>query len=1173
MESNNTQQQPAKPGRQHKKKLRKAAGWILTGIGIALAIFVVAVTLMVWILTPERLTPLIEKYGSEYLKADVRLDRAELTFWKSFPELQIDVDNLRLVSRSIDREKLSASTREQLPAYTDSLLAVDRIHGGVNALKLLVGRVALYDIEIARPRVNLVSVAPGISNYDIFPPSESKDTTEVKIPNISINRFAITGGAPIKYYSVADTLEVALNLQVVDLDGNENPRYRLDFDANTSAKIAPWIDLRRLPLEANGLIEWSPKTPLKVGLEDFRLGAGPVKTVVSTTIDASGDVLVIERLKGILEPLPVTDLLPYLPAEVKAETEGITTDMKITADVELLKPYRPTADAAPFARLTVEIPDSRIGYDGYTIDCFGMKADIDVDGNKIDRSVATLSKLTAVGDGAAFSLTGRATSLVSDPLIEGKFNGSVNFGRLPKKLLSLVPAIIKGNLRGEFGFKFRQSYLNQQGFHRILLNGEVALTGIDVIQSELGARLFTNHTDLKLGTSDSFVKNDMKNDSLLTMSVKADSLFVELPGMTLTTRNMLLGVGAKNISTSLDRDKINPIGAVFKVERLNFNSVADSMSVRLRDLMCRASLQRYEDKAKIPLLKFDLDARRMRYKDPLTHVNFRETRISATCHTRLKPRMSKRMELRFDSLQARYPHLRPDSVYSLLQAQMRQQRAARGHTRSSRDDGTETIDYGLDRTTKNWLRWVDFKGHLTAARARLFTPYFPVKNRLTDVNVTITPDSLTVRNTRYRMGQSDFLINGSISNITNALTSKRQTMKVRLRLSSDTINVNEIAEAAFAGAAFAEKMAGGMQINLGDSENDELMQQMVSHAASADEQAAIVIPVNIDAQLLMRAKNIIYSDICFKDFRGSALINDGALNLHKLSARTDMGAVDISALYSAPTRRDIDFAFGMDLKDLHIEDVMQLIPAVDTLMPLLRDIKGVINAEVAAQSKIDSLMNIEIPTLNAAIKISGDNLVLLDAETFRKIAKWLLFKNKKKNMVDHMEVQLVVSDNHLELFPFVFEIDRYRLGVMGSNDLALNYNYHVSVLKSPIPFKFGINLKGNPDKMKIRLGRAKFKENMVAERINIVDTTRINLLQQIESAFKRGVTTARMARMEIKKPDNSFQNDSEAADTISAADSLLFIQEGLLPAPPPSAEPATAPETDVKTKKAKKSKK
>lgn len=44
------------------------------------------------------------------------------------------------------------------------------------------------------------------------------------------------------------------------------------------------------------------------------------------------------------------------------------------------------------------------------------------------------------------------------------------------------------------------------------------------------------------------------------------------------------------------------------------------------------------------------------------------------------------------------------------------------------------------------------------------------------------------------------------------------------------------------------------------------------------------------------------------------------------------------------------------------------------------------------------------------------------------LSKWLFFKNKKRNMIDHMDVEVVVENSAIEIFPFMFDIDRYRLG-------------------------------------------------------------------------------------------------------------------------------------------------
>ena len=152
-------------------------------------------------------------------------------------------------------------------------------------------------------------------------------------------------------------------------------------------------------------------------------------------------------------------------------------------------------------------------------------------------------------------------------------------------------------------------------------------------------------------------------------------------------------------------------------------------------------------------------------------------------------------------------------------------------------------------------------------------------------------------------------------------------------------------------------------------------------------------------------------------------------------------------------------------------------------------------------------------------------------------------------MIDHMNVEMIIADNEMQLFPFIFDIDRYKIGVQGHNDLALNFNYLVSVLKSPLPFKFGITIKGNPDDYKIRLGRAKFDEKQAVERKQIVDTTRINLIDQIENVFRRGVRQSEFAKLKLPSNKSVAADINLENDPVTPSDSLLFIKEGLIPAP------------------------
>ena len=399
-------------------------------------------------------------------------------------------------------------------------------------------------------------------------------------------------------------------------------------------------------------------------------------------------------------------------------------------------------------------------------------------------------------------------------------------------------------------------------------------------------------------------------------------------------------------------------------------------------------------------------------------------------------------------------------------------------------------------------------------------------------------------------------------------------MLFRSGMRSDTINVNEIVQALFSGPALAQRTDSAMVWGDGDIDDGSLTEM-----ADTVRSGPFLVPRNIEARMRVRADNILYSDLALRDFHGDLMVFDGAVNLRDLSASADIGSVDVDGLYSAPAADDLRFGLGMRVRDFRLDRLESLIPAIDSLLPALQSFGGVVNADVAVTTDLLPSMDIDIPSLKAAIKIEGDSLVLLDPETFKTVSKWLLFRDKGKNMIDHMAVELVVDNSTIELYPFMFDMDRYRLGVMGHNDLAMNLNYHVSVLKSPIPFKFGINIKGTPDKMKIRLGGAKFKERMAIERQAIADTTRINLVQQIERVFRSGISKARLGQLDFpgpthgsgaaaadgSRPDrprrgrldrvSDVSGPVAAPENLTAADSLIMIRQGMIDNPDTSRFP------------------
>lgn len=1132
---------------------------------VALMLFVAgAMTTAVKLLTSERLTGIVNRVATAYLNADVTTSRVELTYWSTFPRLTLEVDSLRVVSHSLNG--LGADERAELPSGIDTLLTVNGFKGSVNLAQLPLGRIALYDVIIDGPMVNLVSVNDSLSNFDIVPPSES-DTTEstMMVPDFSIERFAIVNAGPMTYRSLTDSIEGSVTLRRTELGGKDAPTYRVELHGDLSSPLIDEYQFEKIAVGADGSFCWSKDTPHSVAIKNLNVSVDEIATEINTEVDFTND-LVVKSFDLKVPSVDVQSLTRHAPSAYSKAIKPLRTDMTIGLEGSLTKPWN-LADTTvmPTFECRIEIPDSKLEYGRARFKRIGADVTVAFDGESPDKSVVGVKRIVVEGPATAINVDGRLTSLLSDPKVDCRLKADMSLNRLPAELRRLIPAKLSGRLHADLTVKGRQSYLSRNGFHKLNIEGRLTGTELDVEMPERNVNAWLRKVTVEFGSSKSFVNNSHRVDSLLTASLKVDTAMLKADSIELALSGFAAGVGTSNRRESADTTLINPFGGSISVKRLDINSPIDSSRVRVRDFACRGSLRRYEGNNRVPELALNMSARRISAGDKHSHYSLRESDIAATAHLKPKRKMGAKLQAVYDSIAALNPELPADSLMTLARAERRKQRALSGR-RDTTQTG-EVVDFGLDAKMKELLQRWGVHGTIKAKTGRMFTPYFPLRNKMSNVDVEFTTDSLVLRDVKYQVGRSDFLINGTVSNLRRAMTSRRHVpIEIDFTLLSDTINVNEVVKAMFAGGAYADKhTAAAPTTGFGDLEDEAALEAAVAEQSDTIS-GPFLVPRNVSATLKMSARNIIYADMLLRQFRGVVDVYDGAINLNRLSARTDIGSVDMSALYSAPTRENMEFGFGMKVNDFHIDRFLAMFPSIDTVMPMLKDISGIVNANIAATSNVDTLMNFVMPTLRAAIKIEGDSLVLLDAETFKVLSKWLFFKNKERNMINHMSVEAVVENSQLELFPFMFDIDRYRLGVMGHNDLALNYDYHISVLKSPLPFKFGINLRGTPDDMKIRVGGAKFKENMVAERHEIVDTTRVNLIKQMSEVFRRGVTAARLGRLNI----GGTRNQSVVnADTLSHNDSLMLIKEGLLEAP----LPLPADTTVVATGKSKKKKK
>ena len=1139
------------------KRSLKIGAWI---IGSFVVLLVAAMCTIAWYLTPGKLTPIVNELANNNLNAKFHIDRVELTAWSTFPDLMLDVDGLSIVSGSL--KDLPAEVRASLPANADSLIEAKHLHAGINMLRLLYGTFSLKGISADGLKVNIVDVDDTRANYLIALPSDEHESSEpLSLPTILCDSLSLNGNTRIAYFNASDTIDACLRLSSATLRNTDDNDYHLHLSGNADYGMGGLKIVERLPMCLNGGLSWCSDHFANIALRDMKAEVLDIPALINMSL-ISENTFMLQDFNMALGPVKLTSILEILPEAYGNIFAGIKSDISANITATLTEPYDITGTDLPSIDAKLSVPAAYIAAANgrARLNKVALDADMSLKGKTPDKSTITLQRMILEGQAVNLELSGSVDNFFTDAHVKGSLKGNADIAKVVKAFNLPINFTVSGDLDANASVDARMSNFTANNFQKAKLSGSMSIKNLLYDSPADTMSLYAHYANINFGNNEKLSLRNKTVDNLLRLTTEIDSLSASIPGLTLTLKNGILGMGCvADNSYRRDTTSVIPLGVRLRSDRIAVEQT-DGTRIRLRKLDCGGSISRYENDVHVPKIKLAMNADRLFFKSNDARIMLADSRMNIAANMRkLNPKRTERLKLRIDSIRAAHPEWSNDSV--LLVASRR-----RSNTLHASD-----IDLSVDNSLKKLLVQWQLQGNVQSSRGRMFTPYFPLRNSLQNINVQFSMDSIIFKRMTYNVGQSQFDISGAIRNMrTTLLGRNRRPLDLSFFVKADTINVNELIKAATDGMAYANNAIGLNSLN--DTDDIDAVSAQVAASTSADSTlAAFVVPSNIDANIRLRASNILYTDLFMNKFNGNLLIHDGSINLNELKAKTEMGSARFNALYAAPDRNDIKFGFDLSLSDIQVGKFLKMIPGLDTIMPLLESVDGVIDADLAATTDVDSAMNIVMPSLKAVMKLHGKDLVFMDAETFKKIARMLLFKNKERNVIDEMTVEMLVENSQMELFPFMFDVDRYRLGVLGHNDLDLNFRYHISVLKSPIPFKFGINIYGNPDKMHFRFGGAKYKDNMAREKIQIVDTARINLREQINSAFHRGAKAALKSELNIKNRPIVNSDLSVDSASFSHEDSVMMIQGGFFEAPPAPKPAEPAPSTDSKGKKNKKS--
>ena len=1108
------------------RRLAKIAG-IIAGV---IAVLIVALQI---VLNSKFVRNTIDKAAAESINGSLRYSRLHFSLIKAFPRLRVDIDSLsityphELFAEFDGQGAPSPLLDEGRGAVEDTLVSLDRFSAAINIWRLFAAKVRVHHIDIDHPLVYYHSYDSLHANTGIFgsalndsiaPAPVPVDTVSKPsgLPWLSIGRVAIGCDPHIVYTSQADTLYADIKLDSLFLKGN----FRVKKD-----RLASKVKRTRIELDSLVLSGRLPADTLNVWVDRVRLAAKH-KNVVDLGLNAR--MLMISYSLGHLK-VPVD-----LDTRVAFRHRKKATHFRVphfNADLAYI-PLRAHGKATVYADRTEMNASAAIDtcnieqlLEEYAVTFLEQAKDVWTDARlSLQADVKGTYSETSMPDIKAALQIPKSLVLYKPKDLLASVDIDVSGGMTPEKVVSADVETLK---------------LHTEGFDLDMDGRGKDLTGED---PQVDARLVAYAVlDSLMRLLPESVGVDASGRINFDFDVKASLAELENYNFNRTRVNCSIlsnavraNVPESGIKALLNKPDIrlvshsSGITLTTDIDSVAFEKGGD-MAAHVKNMVNVVDYGKVEEGLKkIPRISFMTNDEDVFFRSGDMKAGVTNAGIALEARERgFNPNRRKRL---LDSLQRVYPGTPRDSLIIKMKARKAAQMAAD-------DFASKDLNFGFDSTVVRLLNAWRPAGRIKVEKGWVSTPSLPLETRLNAFDVALNDDNANLNALKVSCGSSDIGMTGTAGNFRRFIR-QRGPLKFHLDVNSNFVDANQILVATGDTATVAQATPDAPQ----------------EQAEAADSvMKAFVVPGNLEGTVDMRLNHVKYSTMDIRPVKAQLNIADRCVQLKEFKLDSNVGGIEADAFYASRKLDDISVGLDFHLLKMSAGDIIHMLPTVDEMMPIIKSFEGKFDCMASITTQLDTNMNVIFPTAEGLLRIGGRDLYVHNAGSFRKITRLLLFRNKNIGEIRDLDVEAVLKDNRLEVYPFILGVDRYTLALMGRQRLDGEMKYNVSIIKSILPFRFGINIFGTMDNWKFSLGRSKYKNDQVPTFREGLDTMHVNILDGIRNVYRRGVKNAmaqvsiERQRMEAQKTRASYSSEvpTEPMSThdYMQLDSMIFASE------------------------------
>jgi hypothetical protein len=1039
-------------------------------IGLPVLVFIVVLVLL---LHPKSLHSMVQTQAEKYLNCSLEIGSIDLDLFDNFPQMELSIKELSLLN--------------PFPgAPNDTLLGLKQIKASVHLGKLLTQRALVIDTFLI-DRLNFYAYidSNGKSNFAVLNlESDPEDTTALTLPfeSVQLGFFELQEFG-IMYVDEADSILALANGLNLDL----NLKYREQMAEGMLCLSSP-----DLSLEMDGasyLDRDSLKMELPFYFEDNKLNLTKALLALNHfRLQSSGSIALHDQ--GLLFDLgfetaqaAIQPSLQLLPPVADALPEGVFVDGLFGFQGKIKGLYNDSL--MPEILLFGTLKNGFFSYDDPAVELKDLSSEVElfVDMNHKKASYVVLREAKAhTGksslEGGIFinDLLGDDMHIDLDMALDLDLQETAGF--LPEDMDISLIGRAKGPGKARF-FLSELMELNLQQMH---------------MQTDLLLQNFKGrYRDYRLETSRGRLNLTIPNDNSLTSLLNAH--LYQCPSLSACMDSSLKAeLQQAKVYFELS-DVMSTTDSVAFSSKLKAEKALvwyDQIAADIVNPKAEIAMQMdFVDSTAVSDLHFDVEAEQLYGQMDSVRVNIKNpvARLQMKGQEEEKSRAFFKADYSSSALNLRYGQevVKTESLGIRAEAY--------------EDNTKEQLLLRWNPKLEVYLQEGDIE--LTAISEKIFIP---------DIRFNYSNEVFSIIDSRIQLGNSDFQLMGNVLHIGDYLNNTG-SLKAELNFVSNLTDVNQLMKLTSGlGETENEENAepeGAQAYNTGSSGKEVAQahntgssgQEEATPADSTVASGPFLVPKNIDLNVNTSIMNAYVGNQIATNLTGRLYVKDDALVLEEIGFVSAAARLKLTALYRSPRPNHLYLGLDYHMVDIQIDELLSMFPDLDTIMPMLSSFKGQGEFHLAAETYLDKNYNLKKSTLRGASSIRGDNLVLMDSETFSKISKILMFNKKTENKIDSLSAEFTVFKNEVDVYPFTIVMDKYKAVVGGRHNLDMSFDYHISLLESPLPMRLGVNISGTTDDLKIRPAACKYPENYRPVSRRVVDAQKLELRRLIRETL------------------------------------------------------------------------